>query len=113
MRAGAVAPCVELGAEHVVGANRSGCARENHGDRRVALSLAVHGVYLGVVVQVYDDPEFKKASARCSTTCDDNSSKLGKGRDFAYIETNAGRLIDAKGATARYVRLVCNGNTSD
>ena len=33
--------------------------------------------------------------------------------DFAYVETNSGRVIDAKGAIARYVRLNSNGNTSD
>jgi hypothetical protein len=39
--------------------------------------------------------------------------KQGKGSDFAYIETNQGRVIDAKGASARHVRLWSNGNTSD
>ena len=41
----------------------------------------------------------------------DNSSGLGAGKDRPYIETNLGRLIDAKGAKGRYVRLYSNGNT--
>lgn len=70
-------------------------------------------VYHGVVVQVSDDPEFKKDVRTLYNTDFDNSVKLGKGADFAYIETNQGRVIDAKGAVARYVRLWSNGNTSD
>ncbi len=70
-------------------------------------------VYHDVVVQVSDDPAFKTGVKTLYNNDDDNSSKLGKGTDFAYIETNAGRVIDAKGATARYVRLYSNGNTSD
>jgi hypothetical protein len=30
-----------------------------------------------------------------------------------YVETSEGRLIDAKGAIARYVRLYSNGNNAD
>ena len=70
-------------------------------------------VYHAVVVQVSDDPEFKQNVHTLFNNDDDNSAKLGKGTDYAYIETNQGRLIDAKGAVARYVRLWSNGNTSD
>src|SRR4051812_43952663 len=70
-------------------------------------------VYHDVVVQVSDDPAFKTGVKTLFNNDDDNSSKLGKGTDFAYVETNSGRVIDAKGATARYVRLSSNGNTSD
>ena len=70
-------------------------------------------VYHAVVVQVSDDPEFKQNVHTLYNNDDDNSAKLGKGTDYAYIETNQGRLIDAKGAVARYVRLWSNGNTSD
>jgi hypothetical protein len=70
-------------------------------------------VYHDVVVQVSDDPEFKQGVHTLFNNDDDNSSKLGKGTDHAYIETNAGRVIDGKGTTARYVRLYSNGNTSD
>jgi len=70
-------------------------------------------VYHDVVVQVSDDPAFKTGVKTLFNNDDDNSSKHGKGTDFAYVETNSGRVIDAKGATARYVRLSSNGNTSD
>ena len=49
----------------------------------------------------------------CSIELNRNSAKLGKGKDLAYVEVNHGRVVDAKGATARYVRLYSNGNTSD
>jgi hypothetical protein len=70
-------------------------------------------VYHDVVIQLSDDPEFKKGVTTIFNTDDDNSAKLGKGKDFSYVEVNHGRVIDAKGATARYVRLYSNGNTSD
>jgi len=43
----------------------------------------------------------------------DESAGLMKGRDRHYTETNEGKLIDAQGASARYVRLYSQGNTSD
>lgn len=70
-------------------------------------------VYHDVVVQVSDDPEFKKDVKTLFNNDDDNSAKLGVGTDLAYIETNEGRLIDAKGVKGRYVRLTSAGNTSD
>jgi hypothetical protein len=70
-------------------------------------------VYHDVVIQLSDDPEFKKGVTTIFNTDDDNSAKLGKGKDLSYVEVNHGRVIDAKGATARYVRLYSNGNTSD
>ncbi len=70
-------------------------------------------VYHDVIVQVCDDPEFKHGVHTLYNNDDDNSAKLGKGSDPAYIETYQGRVIDAKGNKARYVRLYSNGNTSD
>jgi len=70
-------------------------------------------VYHDVVVQVSDDPAFKKDVTTLFNNDDTNSAGLGAGADPAYIETYEGRLIDAKAATARYVRLYSNGNTSD
>ena len=70
-------------------------------------------VYHDVVIQISDDKDFKKGVTTVFNNDDDNSSKLGKGKDLAYVETNNGRVIDAKGATGRYVRLSSNGNTSD
>ena len=70
-------------------------------------------VYHAVVVQISDDPEFKQGVHTLFNNDDTNSAALGKGSDPAYIETFEGRLIEAKGATARYIRLYSNGNTSD
>jgi hypothetical protein len=42
----------------------------------------------------------------------DNSAGFGAGKDRAYVETSEGRLVDAKGLRARYVRLSSNGNTT-
>jgi hypothetical protein len=69
--------------------------------------------YHDVIVQVSDDPEFKSGVTTLFNNDHDNSSKLGKGSDPAYVETNRGRVIPAKGKVARYVRLTSGGNTSD
>jgi hypothetical protein len=70
-------------------------------------------VYHDVIVQVSDEPEFKANVRTIFNNDENNSGKLGKGSDPAYVENFQGRLIDAKGATGRYVRLYSNGNTSD
>jgi len=70
-------------------------------------------VYHNVVVQVSDDPEFTKDIATVFNNDSDNSSGLGAGKDLAYIETYEGKLIDAKGAKGRYVRLYSKGNTTN
>lgn len=70
-------------------------------------------VYFDVVVQVSNDAEFKDGVTTLYNNDIDNSSGLGVGEDKEYIENNKGRLIEAKGAKARYVRLYSNGNTAD
>lgn len=70
-------------------------------------------VYHDVVVQVSNDKDFKSGVTTVFNADDDNSAKLGKGSDKSYRETFQGRVIDAKGAKGRYVRLYSNGNTSD
>ncbi len=70
-------------------------------------------VYHDVILQVSDDAEFKQGVRTIYNNDENNSAKLGAGSDPAYIENFQGRLIDAKGATGRYVRLYSNGNTSD
>lgn len=62
-------------------------------------------VYRDVVVQISDDPKFEKDV----TTVYDNSAA---GKDLPYIESYLGKLIDAKGAKGRYVRLYSAGNTA-
>ena len=69
--------------------------------------------YTDVVVQVADDPEFKTNVRTLYNNDQDNSSKLGLGKSRPYIETNQGRLVEAKGEKARYVRLYSNGNTAN
>jgi len=63
--------------------------------------------YFDVVVQVSDDPKFEKD---VTTIFDDT---VDTGKDLAYIETYEGKLIDAKGAKGRYVRLYSKGNTTN
>ncbi|MBI4626798.1 MAG: discoidin domain-containing protein [Verrucomicrobia bacterium] len=70
-------------------------------------------VYHDVIVQVSDRADFKQNVRTLYNNDDNNSAGLGKGADLAYVETNHGRIIDGKGATARYVRLYSNGSTSD
>ncbi len=70
-------------------------------------------VYRDVVVQVSNDPTFKSGV----TTIFNNDFKgelgAGTGKDLNYVETYQGKLIDAKGANGRYVRLYSNGNTTN
>jgi hypothetical protein len=66
-----------------------------------------------VIVQVSNDSTFKDGVTTLFNNDHDNSANMGKGRDPAYIETNKGRAIPAKGTVARYVRVWSNGNTSD
>lgn len=70
-------------------------------------------VYFDVVVQVADDADFITNVRTLFNNDIDNSAGLGVGKDKHYVETNEGRLIDAKGVRARYVRLYSKGNTSD
>ena len=70
-------------------------------------------VYFDVVVQVADDPDFITGVTTLFNNDIDNSAGLGLGKDMHYTETAEGKLINAKGARARYVRLYSNGNTSN
>jgi len=70
-------------------------------------------VYFDVVVQIADDPNFTRNVRTIFNNDHDNTSKLGAGKDMNYVETSEGRLVDAKGALGRYVRLYSNGNNAD
>lgn len=70
-------------------------------------------VYYDVVVQVADDPDFITNVRTLFNNDIDNSAGIGVGEDMHYTETNEGKLIDAKGVKARYVRLYSNGNTGN
>ena len=70
-------------------------------------------VYHDVVVQVAKDADFIEGVKTIYNNDFDNSSGLGIGKDLEYIEDFRGRLIDAKGAASRYLRLYSKGNTSN
>jgi hypothetical protein len=70
-------------------------------------------VYLDVVVQVADDAGFTKNVRTLFNNDHDNTSGLGAGKDMNYVETAEGKLVDAKGSRARYVRLYSSGNSAN
>ncbi len=67
-------------------------------------------VYFDVIVQVADDPDFISNVRTLFNNDIDNSAGLGTGTDKHYVENHRGKLIDAKGTRAGYVRLYSNGN---
>ena len=68
-------------------------------------------LYRDVVVQVADDPDFIDNVRTLYNNDYDNSSGLGIGNDKEYFENNEGRLVDAKGVKARYLRCYSRGST--
>ena len=70
-------------------------------------------VYFDVIVQLSDDADFTKNVMTIFNNDTDNSAQLGTGSDMHYVETAEGKLIDAKGRCARYVRLYSNGNSDN
>ena len=70
-------------------------------------------VYRDVIVKVSDDPEFKTGVQTVFNNDQDNSSEQGVGTDREYFEGYEGKLIDAKGVKARYVRCYTKGSTDN
>ena len=70
-------------------------------------------VYFDLVVQVSDDADFKEGVTTLYNNDFDNSAGLGVGEDKEYLESNKGRLIDAKGTKGRYVRVYGKGSTAN
>src|SRR5262249_20696306 len=70
-------------------------------------------VYHSVAVQISDDPKFEKDVTTVFNNDYANALGLGAGKDYAYVESYEGKLIDAKGVKGRYVRLHSSGNTSN
>ena len=66
--------------------------------------------YKDVIVQLADDPDFIVNVRTLFNNDDDNTAGMGIGRDRRYVETAEGKLIDARGSEARYVRLISNGS---
>jgi hypothetical protein len=70
-------------------------------------------VYFDVIVQVADDAKFTKNVRTLFNNDTKNALGQGNGKDLNYVETAEGKLIDAKGQVARFVRLFSNGNNAD
>ena len=70
-------------------------------------------VYFDVIVQVADDQDFITNVRTLFNNDIDNSAGLGTGTDKHYVENYRGKLIDAKGARASYIRLYSNGNNDN
>jgi hypothetical protein len=68
-------------------------------------------VYHDVIVRVADDPDFTDKARTIFNNDSDNSSGQGVGANREYVETYEGKLINAKGVKARYVRFYSKGNT--
>jgi hypothetical protein len=73
-------------------------------------------VFRGVIVQLSDDPEFKTGVTTLFNNDQSNKDGMGVGADREYFEnplTGEGKLIDAKGTTARYIRCYSHGSTDN
>jgi hypothetical protein len=70
-------------------------------------------VYRDVICQVSNDQDFIDTVHTVFNNDNDNSSKLGAGKDFEYRETHMGRPFPINAIRARYVRFYSRGNTSD
>ena len=68
-------------------------------------------VYHDVIVQGTDGPDFSQNVRTLFNNDRDNSSGLGVGTDREYFETYEGKLINAKGVKARYLRFYSRGST--
>jgi len=68
-------------------------------------------VFHSVIVQVSNDPNFIEGVTTLFNNDQENNAGQGIGKDREYFETNEGKLIDAKGTKARYVRLYSKGST--
>jgi hypothetical protein len=68
-------------------------------------------VYHSVVVQAADDAGFTQNVRTLFNNDQENKAKLGAGTEREYFETNEGKLIDAKGVKAQYLRFYSKGST--
>jgi hypothetical protein len=78
--------------------------------------FAASVVYRDVIVQVSDDAEFETGVHTLFNNDQSNHSGLGAGTDREYFEnplTGEGKLVDAKGIKARYVRCYSHGSTEN
>ncbi|HWI56059.1 MAG TPA: hypothetical protein VNZ22_02445 [Bacillota bacterium] len=68
-------------------------------------------VYRDVIVQASTAPEFTRDVVTLYNNDQDNTAGLGLGTDKEYFETREGRLVNAKGVKARYLRFYSRGST--
>lgn len=67
-------------------------------------------LFRGVIVQVADDAAFTTNVRTLFNNDYENLAGLGSGTDKQYFEDNMGKLVDAKGIKARYLRCYSNGS---
>lgn len=67
--------------------------------------------YHDVVVQISNDPHFESDVRTVFNNDEDNSSKLGIGKDREYVEDFQGHWIPIKTQKAQYVRLYSRGSS--
>jgi hypothetical protein len=70
-------------------------------------------VYYDVIVQIAGDADFIENVTTVFNNDIDNSAGEGIGTDMHYVETNEGKLIDARGSRGRYVGLYSQGNNNN
>lgn len=70
-------------------------------------------VYKDVVLQLSNDPEFITDVITLFNNDMDNSLDMGIGPDKHYIDKHEGKLVDAKGTRARYVKLWSQSNNQN
>ena len=70
-------------------------------------------VYHGVIVQAADDANFTQNVHTLFNNDAENACGRGVGTDREYWETFQGKLIDAKGVRARYLRCYSKGSTQN
>jgi hypothetical protein len=68
-------------------------------------------VYHDVIIQVSDDQDFIQNVKTIFNNDQDNTSGLGVGTDREFFETHEGKLVDAKGAKGRFLRIFSKGST--
>jgi hypothetical protein len=66
-------------------------------------------IYRGMIVQAADDSNFTTNVRTLFNNDYENLNGLGKGADLEYAETFQGKLIDAHGIKARFLRFYCHG----
>lgn len=69
--------------------------------------------YHDVIVQVSNDATFESGVTTLFNNDYDNSAEQGKGKSKPYVDSRYGKLVDAKGTNAQYVRLWSAGNTAN